>query len=168
MRGFGPDNQTVIIFESLMDSRSLFLTANTESIYAMAWLESQERSRRRRESAEHARTGGRLLVSLRHRPWDRRARQGQGRQVPVPAAGLHRHAARGLLHLQVANIRQHLRDARLSGERRSEAGRGRHQAAAADLSAGGRRESTGDELHQRVRARPSTRSMRWMPRSSRK
>ena len=36
LRGFGPDNQTVIIFESLMDSRSLFLTANTESIYAMA------------------------------------------------------------------------------------------------------------------------------------
>ncbi len=37
-RSFGPDNQTVIIFETLMDSRSLFLTANTESIYAMAWL----------------------------------------------------------------------------------------------------------------------------------
>ena len=32
VRGFGPDNQTVIIFESLMDPRSLFLTANTESI----------------------------------------------------------------------------------------------------------------------------------------
>ena len=39
VRGFGPDNQTVIIFESLMDSRSLFLTANTESIYAVAWLD---------------------------------------------------------------------------------------------------------------------------------
>ena len=34
VRRFGPDNQTVIIFESLMDSRSLYLTANTESIYA--------------------------------------------------------------------------------------------------------------------------------------
>ena len=39
VRGFGPDNQTVIIFESLMDSRTLFLTANTESIYAVAWLD---------------------------------------------------------------------------------------------------------------------------------
>ena len=39
IRSFGPDNQTVIIFETLMDSRSLFLTANTESIYAMAWLD---------------------------------------------------------------------------------------------------------------------------------
>lgn len=38
IRSFGPDNQTVIIFESLMDSKSLFLTANTESIYAMTWL----------------------------------------------------------------------------------------------------------------------------------
>jgi hypothetical protein len=35
----GPANQTVIIFETLMDSRSLFLTANTESIYAMAWID---------------------------------------------------------------------------------------------------------------------------------
>lgn len=33
-RSFGPDNQTVVLFESLMDSKSLFLTANTESVYA--------------------------------------------------------------------------------------------------------------------------------------
>src|SRR5262249_5082817 len=39
IRSFGPDNQTVIIFETLMDSRSLFLTANTESIYTMAWID---------------------------------------------------------------------------------------------------------------------------------
>jgi hypothetical protein len=39
IREFGPDNGTVILFESLMDSRSLFLTANTGSIYAMAWLD---------------------------------------------------------------------------------------------------------------------------------
>ncbi len=37
LRGFGPDNQTVIIFASLMDSNSLFLTADTDSIYAVAW-----------------------------------------------------------------------------------------------------------------------------------
>ena len=42
LRGFGPDNQTVIIFESLMDPRSLFLTANTESIYAVAWLDLKD------------------------------------------------------------------------------------------------------------------------------
>jgi hypothetical protein len=38
-RSFGPDNQTVTVFETLMDSRSLYLTANTESVYAMAWLD---------------------------------------------------------------------------------------------------------------------------------
>ncbi len=38
LRAFGPDNQTVVIFGSLMDSRSLFLTPNTETVYAFAWL----------------------------------------------------------------------------------------------------------------------------------
>lgn len=38
IRGFGPDNETIIIFEELMDSRSLFLTPNTESIYTLAWI----------------------------------------------------------------------------------------------------------------------------------
>jgi hypothetical protein len=38
VRSFGPDNQTVVIIESLMDSRSLFLTPNGETVYAMAWL----------------------------------------------------------------------------------------------------------------------------------
>jgi hypothetical protein len=38
IRSFGPDNQTVLLFESLMDSKSLFLTGNTESVYAFAWL----------------------------------------------------------------------------------------------------------------------------------
>jgi len=41
LRQFGPDNGTVIVFETLMDARSLFLTANTESIYAVAWLNLQ-------------------------------------------------------------------------------------------------------------------------------
>ena len=36
---FGPANKTVIIFEKLMDSRSLFLTANTTSVYMSCWLE---------------------------------------------------------------------------------------------------------------------------------
>ncbi len=38
-RSFGSDNQTVIIFETLLDSKSLFLTGNTESVYASAWLD---------------------------------------------------------------------------------------------------------------------------------
>jgi len=39
IRSFGPDNQTVLIAETLFDSRSLFLTPNTESVYAQAWID---------------------------------------------------------------------------------------------------------------------------------
>jgi hypothetical protein len=38
IRGLGPDNQTVVMFEDFMDSRSLFLTANTTTIYSLVWL----------------------------------------------------------------------------------------------------------------------------------
>jgi len=36
------NNQTVIIMENLMDSKSLYLTPNTESIYSMMWLDTRE------------------------------------------------------------------------------------------------------------------------------
>ena len=36
---FGPANETALLFEDLMDSRALFLTANTTSVYMMSWLE---------------------------------------------------------------------------------------------------------------------------------
>jgi len=36
------NNQTVIIMENLMDSKSLYLTPNTESIYSMMWLDTRK------------------------------------------------------------------------------------------------------------------------------
>ena len=36
---FGPPNTTALIFEDLMDSKALFLTANTTSVYNMVWLQ---------------------------------------------------------------------------------------------------------------------------------
>jgi len=36
------NNQTVLVMENLMDSKSLFLTPNTESIYNMAWFDTSE------------------------------------------------------------------------------------------------------------------------------
>ncbi len=36
------DNQTVALFEELMDSKSLFLTPNTESIYNVMWLDVKD------------------------------------------------------------------------------------------------------------------------------
>ena len=37
---FGPANYTALIFEDLMDSKALFLTPNTTSVYMMLWLET--------------------------------------------------------------------------------------------------------------------------------
>ena len=42
MRGLGPDNQTVVFFEELMDSKTLFLTANTTSVYGFVWLNTKD------------------------------------------------------------------------------------------------------------------------------
>jgi hypothetical protein len=43
IRSFGPDNQTVLITESLLDSRSVFFGAgNTETIYTIGWLDTKE------------------------------------------------------------------------------------------------------------------------------
>jgi len=39
LRTFGPDNTSAIIFEQLMDSKALFLTANISSVYCMMWLD---------------------------------------------------------------------------------------------------------------------------------
>jgi len=36
---FGPANQTVLVFEELMDSKAIWLTANTTSVYNACWLE---------------------------------------------------------------------------------------------------------------------------------
>jgi hypothetical protein len=38
LRKFGPDNQTLVMFDQLMDSKTLFLTANSTSIYNFGWL----------------------------------------------------------------------------------------------------------------------------------
>jgi hypothetical protein len=39
---FGPANQTVLVTESLMDARTLFLTANTETVYVVLWLDTRD------------------------------------------------------------------------------------------------------------------------------
>ena len=39
IRTLGPDNGTVFIAETLLDSRSLFLTGNSENVYASGWID---------------------------------------------------------------------------------------------------------------------------------
>jgi hypothetical protein len=41
-RSFGPDNRTVLITESLLDSRSLFTVANAEIVYNLVWLDTKD------------------------------------------------------------------------------------------------------------------------------
>jgi hypothetical protein len=42
IRGFGPDNQTMLITESLLDSRTRFFVANTETVYSFGWLDTKD------------------------------------------------------------------------------------------------------------------------------
>jgi len=42
IRKFGPDNQTMLITESLLDSRTLIMVANSETVYNMAWLNTKD------------------------------------------------------------------------------------------------------------------------------
>jgi hypothetical protein len=39
LKSQGADNQTILVFESLIDSRSLFLTGNSETVYHLMWLD---------------------------------------------------------------------------------------------------------------------------------
>jgi len=41
-RTFGPDNQTVLIAESLLDSRTLLLASNTETVYLTVWGDTKD------------------------------------------------------------------------------------------------------------------------------
>jgi hypothetical protein len=42
LRSVGVNNQTVTLFETLMDSKSLFLTPNTETVYLIGWLDLKD------------------------------------------------------------------------------------------------------------------------------
>ncbi|MEO1091356.1 MAG: DUF1254 domain-containing protein [Pseudomonadota bacterium] len=42
MLGFGPANYTVLAFKELMDSKALFLTPNTSSVYFFMWTDTEE------------------------------------------------------------------------------------------------------------------------------
>lgn len=42
MLEFGPPNETVLVFETLMDSKALWLTPNTTNVYNAVWLEMSD------------------------------------------------------------------------------------------------------------------------------
>ena len=42
MRQFGPDNQTDVIWENLVDSKTVELTANDNTVYSFIWLDTHK------------------------------------------------------------------------------------------------------------------------------
>ncbi|MDF1745578.1 MAG: hypothetical protein P1V19_17900 [Gimesia sp.] len=76
------DMQVVGVHKNLMDSRSLFLTANSTVNYAWSWLGSG----RGRKSSGSSRLGERFHLQIRCRHRQGRARQGEGRQISLTAA----------------------------------------------------------------------------------
>ena len=44
MLEFGPPNETVLVFETLMDSKALWLTPNTTNVYNAVWLELSDKA----------------------------------------------------------------------------------------------------------------------------
>jgi hypothetical protein len=42
VRAFCPDNQSVLVAETLLDARSLVLTANSETVYVAGWLDTHD------------------------------------------------------------------------------------------------------------------------------
>ncbi len=125
MQSVGVKDNEVIVFSELMDAKSLFLTANADTVYVMGVLDLTQGTRGAGDAAQVARRHRRRLVPLGHRPRRARPRSRRGRQVPDRAAGLRRPAAGGRI-LRRPRPDQHRRVVRplVPGEpERSEAGR---------------------------------------------
>ena len=89
-REFGLDaSNKIVIYDNLLDSKALWLTANTSTMYAMGSLDlKKDRPDGRRPPTANAGYPRRHGLSLHDRPGHGRPRQGQGRQVPCAASGL--------------------------------------------------------------------------------
>ena len=98
----------VVIYDDLMDSNSLFLTGNTDTVYAIAILELDRDGPTVVEIPPGMWTGNhrRCVVPLRRRHGRTRTRSGTGRKVPDPAAGPRGRGARGLLRGAIDQLRQ--------------------------------------------------------------
>ena len=90
----GPANTTVPIFETMMNARSIFLTAEQQHAVHLVLARPAQRPAGRRGPAEGPRADQRHVVSLCHRCRHHRAGQGRGRQVPAAAARLQGRGAR--------------------------------------------------------------------------
>ena len=140
MEDAGIPNNTALIFSELMDAKSLFLTANADTIYFWVNLDVTKGPIVVETPPLVARRGRRHVVPVDHRLRPARSRPGRGRQVPVCAARLQgRVARRRLLRPEDAHDPRHHARAVLSREQRPEAGRRPDQEDAQGLSLPSRR-----------------------------
>ena len=81
------NSNQVLIFDQLMDSNSLFLTGNTDTVYVSVLRPQKRRPDGDRGPAgDRSGDGQRRLLPLRDRHGPSRPRPGKGRQVPDPSA----------------------------------------------------------------------------------
>ena len=106
-RGFqklGAINGTILVFENLLDSKSLFLTGNTDSVYFSTWLNLKD-GPLVMESPPKVLAflddfWFQYVIDIGNAGPDK----GQGRQVSRAAAGLQRRSAGGLLCRPLAHL----------------------------------------------------------------
>ena len=148
----GPANTTVPIWEDLVDSRTIELTANNNTPYTWFWLDLRNGPLVLEVPPKVLGPDRRHVVPVEHGPRHHRPRQGRRRQVPAAAARLQGPGAGRLPRRSQPHVPDLGRLAQLPGGRRSQAGRGRGEAAHQDLPArAGRQPAAGADLRQHVR-----------------
>ncbi len=90
LRELGAVDGTVAIFETLMDSKSLWLTANTETVYASTWLDLKNGPMVVESPPNTLGVVDDFWMHYVAGHGQCRAGQGERRQVSLPAARLHR------------------------------------------------------------------------------
>ena len=109
LRAFGARTpQHVVIWENLMDAKTVLLTANTETVYALSHLDLKADGPTVVEAPPHMlgfiQDGLQRYLSRRR---SARAGQGRGRKIPGPAAGLHGSRARRIFRISLADLLSH-------------------------------------------------------------
>ena len=84
----GAEDNTVVIFSELMDAKSLFLTANADTVYYLAAIDLTKGPMVIEQPPKAVGTHQRHVVRLDHRHRLPRPRPRRRRQVPDRAAGL--------------------------------------------------------------------------------
>ena len=84
----GAEDNTVTIYPELMDSKSLFLTANADTVYYFSIVDLTKGPMVVEQPPKGLGTINDMLVWVDHRHWFPRPRPRRRRKIPPPATGL--------------------------------------------------------------------------------